>query len=86
MLEDLLDVACERYLDGVSLVGTPAECAARLDRLAALGVDEIACLIDFLPDRRAVLASLQLLAELRRAVAAPAAAGLQPAFQGDLEV
>ncbi|HVR08507.1 MAG TPA: MupA/Atu3671 family FMN-dependent luciferase-like monooxygenase [Thermoanaerobaculia bacterium] len=86
VLEDLLDVTCERYLQGASLIGTPAECATMIDRLAAIGVDEIACLIDFLPDRQAIEESLVLLAELRAAVAGAAPAGLQAAsFSGDLE-
>ena len=35
--------------------------------LAAVGVDEIACLIDFGVDEEEVLAGLELLAELREA-------------------
>jgi len=35
--------------------------------LKEIGVDEAACLIDFLPDREAILAGLSYLDELRRA-------------------
>ncbi|HYH45698.1 MAG TPA: MupA/Atu3671 family FMN-dependent luciferase-like monooxygenase [Thermoanaerobaculia bacterium] len=62
----LIPLAVEHYLSAASLIGSPAGCSALLGRLAAIGVDEIACLIDFGIDMERVLAGLQRLAELRR--------------------
>ena len=36
-----------RYLDRRSLIGTPQTCAQTVRALADIGVDEIACLVDF---------------------------------------
>ena len=70
-LEDLLDLTFERYFRTASLMGTPGSCQRLLARLDEIGVDEIACLIDFLDDpRRSAVAPL--LAELREAFAARA--------------
>jgi hypothetical protein len=71
-LEDLLDLTFERYLKTGSLIGTPAGCESLVWRLKDMGVDEIACLIDFIDDRKAVLESLTYLDELRAAFGAEA--------------
>jgi natural product biosynthesis luciferase-like monooxygenase protein len=65
----VLDVARERYLAESALIGTLATAAAFVARLAAIGVDEIACLIDFGLDRATVLDGLTRLDELRRGLA-----------------
>jgi acyl-CoA synthetase (AMP-forming)/AMP-acid ligase II len=62
----LLDHAFERYFATAGLFGTPESCMAMVDRLRDLGVDEIACLIDFGVDSDSVLANLPQLDELRR--------------------
>ncbi|MEU8924837.1 amino acid adenylation domain-containing protein [Kitasatospora sp. NPDC048545] len=73
--EALLDHACARYLGHGSLIGTAEECLPLVQRLAAAGVDEIGCLVDFGVDTDVALAALPRLAELRRtAAAAPATA------------
>jgi natural product biosynthesis luciferase-like monooxygenase protein len=46
-LEALLDFAFERYFETSGLFGTPESCQDMVDRLKAIGVDEIGCLIDF---------------------------------------
>jgi natural product biosynthesis luciferase-like monooxygenase protein len=66
-LEELLDLAFERYFDTGSLMGSPGSCRERIARLEEIGVDEIACLIDFVDDPEAVLESLGHLSELRAA-------------------
>jgi natural product biosynthesis luciferase-like monooxygenase protein len=75
----LMDHAFDRYVRTAGLFGTPQTCIATIERLRALGVDEIACLIDFGVDDDKVLASLPHLDELRRlansAAASPPAAG-----------
>jgi natural product biosynthesis luciferase-like monooxygenase protein len=62
----LLAHAGERYLRTSGLFGTPERCAATVARLEAIGVDEIACLIDFGVPAADVLASLPLLDRVRR--------------------
>jgi hypothetical protein len=46
-------------------MGAPDKCARLIDALVDVGVDEIACLIDFGVDVDSVLASLERLDELR---------------------
>ncbi|MFI9847696.1 MupA/Atu3671 family FMN-dependent luciferase-like monooxygenase [Nonomuraea sp. NPDC051941] len=56
--------AVKRFFDEAGLLGEPAVAAERVRRLAAIGVDEIACLIDFGLETSAVLGSLDLLGKL----------------------
>ncbi len=65
MMDELLDITFERYFDTASLLGTPAKCAAHLERLREAGVDEVACLIDFGLSDAEVLGGLEQLARLR---------------------
>ncbi|WP_347900868.1 MupA/Atu3671 family FMN-dependent luciferase-like monooxygenase [Pseudomonas purpurea] len=60
----LVDHAVSRYLEGASLIGTPAKCVAFAKKMAAIGVDEIACLVDFGVSRDDVMASLKELASI----------------------
>jgi len=64
-LDDLLDFAFARYFETSALFGTPESCGPMIDRLKAIGVDEVACLIDFGVDTDSVLASLGRLDRLR---------------------
>lgn len=66
---DLLDFAFERYFQHSSLLGTPEKCRAMVERLAAVGVNEIACLMDFGVAAPHVLESLPLLDALRASFA-----------------
>lgn len=45
-VETLLDYSAARYIHN-GLIGSPAECRDRLDRLAGADIDEVACLVDF---------------------------------------
>jgi natural product biosynthesis luciferase-like monooxygenase protein len=56
--EDLLAYAFERYFQTSALFGTPDTCLARATRLKEIGVNEIACLIDFGVDMDAVMEAL----------------------------
>lgn len=58
--------AFERYYQFGSLIGTPATCMAMVDRLKEMGVDEVACFIDFGVDNDAVIESLRYLNELKQ--------------------
>jgi natural product biosynthesis luciferase-like monooxygenase protein len=64
-VSDALEFSFERYYATSSLLGTFDHCLALTDRLKAIEVDEVACLIDFGVDPDAVLAALPLLDELR---------------------
>jgi natural product biosynthesis luciferase-like monooxygenase protein/amino acid adenylation domain-containing protein/non-ribosomal peptide synthase protein (TIGR01720 family) len=70
---DLLAFAFERYFETGALFGDRRGCLALLDRLSGIGVDEVACLIDFGVDDEAVLSGLERLAEVREAAQAIAA-------------
>lgn len=85
-LEELLDLTFERYFQSASLMGTPESCREMLWRAEEAGIDEIACLIDFLDDHGVVLAGLEPLDELRAAFSAPAVlAASQAAAAGFME-
>lgn len=64
-LADALDFSFERYYATSSLMGTVEHCLDMTDRLKAIEVDELACLIDFGVEADQVLAALPLLDELR---------------------
>jgi natural product biosynthesis luciferase-like monooxygenase protein len=64
-LEQVLKFAFERYYRTSALFGTPDTCIDMVQRLAAVGVDEIACLIDFGVDVDSVLSGLGFLHVLK---------------------
>lgn len=68
--ESLLTHAFDRYYDTSSLLGTPETCLRMIDRLAAVGVDEVACLVDFGVGVDAVMEGLHHLSELKSLAAA----------------
>ncbi len=65
-LERVLEFAFERYFNYSSLIGTPDKCSAMIEELIRIGVDEIACLVDFGLDLESTLSSLRFLDELRK--------------------
>jgi natural product biosynthesis luciferase-like monooxygenase protein len=67
--EELLDITFERYFKTAALMGTPEDCVPLVRDLARIGVDEVACLIDFLDDSEAILDSLPYLNHLRNLTA-----------------
>ncbi len=64
-LSALVESAFDRYFESCGLFGTPETCGRFLDRLQVLGVDEVACLIDFGVGTDDVLASLEHLNRLK---------------------
>ena len=56
----------ERYFETSGLFGTPQSCRPMIRRLREVGVDEVACLVDFGVDQDRVLAHLTHLNELRK--------------------
>ena len=80
-LDAILDHAFERYFDSSGLFGDVAECVEMIERCKKIGVDEIACLIDYGVPTDAVLESLPRLKQvLDRAQAISVAARRQSAL------
>jgi natural product biosynthesis luciferase-like monooxygenase protein len=65
-MDALLSRAFERYFQSSGLMGTPATCLEMVRRLKSIGVDEVACLIDFGIDVNTVLENLRHLDLVRR--------------------
>lgn len=72
-MDAILDFAFRRYFEDSGLFGTVEDCLERVSALAAIGVDEIACLIDYGVPTAEVLAGLVPLAEIVRRANNPAA-------------
>ena len=64
-VDALLSHAFNRYFETSALMGTPESCLRTVNRLKTIGVDEVACLIDFGVEKDRVLASLSHLDRLR---------------------
>lgn len=64
-VDEALEYSFERYFRTRGLFGTPEDALPVLDRLQAIGVDEVACLIDFGMPVDEVLSALPALARLR---------------------
>ncbi len=63
---DMLEYAFERYYQKTGLMGSVEACAKMVEAVAAIGVDEIACLIDFGLPHDTIMAGLEQLGRLRR--------------------
>lgn len=63
-LDSLIQFGVEGFLKGRSLIGTPERCAETVEVLAEAGVDEIACLVDFVQNYDLVMGGLPHLARL----------------------
>ncbi|MEL6441329.1 MAG: LLM class flavin-dependent oxidoreductase [Cyanobacteria bacterium J06621_8] len=64
-MESLLEFGVEGFINGRSLIGTPTSCLPFVTELAEAGVNEIACLIDFVQDVDLVMESLNYVKQLR---------------------
>lgn len=62
----ILEYAFLRYYETSGLFGTPESCVQMIDKLKTIGVDDVACLIDFGIDTNVVLDSLKHLNKLRQ--------------------
>jgi natural product biosynthesis luciferase-like monooxygenase protein len=65
-LDALLSHAYDRYSQASGLIGTVSTCLETVERIKAIDVDEIACLIDFGVEIDSVLESFSLLEQLKR--------------------
>ena len=63
-IQFIISRATARMIDKVGLIGTPTRCLAQAKLLAELGVDELACLIDFGADYDHVMVSLEHVARM----------------------
>ncbi|MGY5035587.1 MupA/Atu3671 family FMN-dependent luciferase-like monooxygenase [Streptomyces sp. 900116325] len=66
--ERLVEFAFQRYVAGGSLLGTPETCLRTMVDLSDLGVDEIACFVDFGFERHEVLTTLRRLSDVRESL------------------
>jgi natural product biosynthesis luciferase-like monooxygenase protein len=66
-LDSLLAFGVEGFMKDRSLIGTPESCLPFVNRLQSAGVDEVACLIDFLQDFDQVMGSLPYIRQLKEA-------------------
>jgi natural product biosynthesis luciferase-like monooxygenase protein len=64
-MDALLEHSFERYFEDSGLFGTPESCLPMIDRIKAVGVDDVACLIDFGIASDTVLEHLPYLNALR---------------------
>jgi natural product biosynthesis luciferase-like monooxygenase protein len=64
-MAEVLDFSFERYFETSGLFGTVDTCLQMVDRIKAIGINEIACLIDYGVDTNTVLSQLPLLNELK---------------------
>lgn len=58
-MDAILEMSFQRYYQHFGILGNSRECAEKVDALAKIGVDEIACLIDFGLPNDCVLDNLQ---------------------------
>jgi len=64
-LDAVVAFAFERYYRTASLIGTPEKCLTMIKQLQSIGVDEVACFIDFGLDVDTVLEGLRYLSMLK---------------------
>lgn len=70
-LDSLLEFGVDGFMQGRSLIGTPESCQPVVDTLRDIGVDEIACLIDFVQDYDLVMGSLPFINQLKNLCTVP---------------
>ncbi|WP_281991790.1 MupA/Atu3671 family FMN-dependent luciferase-like monooxygenase [Sulfitobacter geojensis] len=63
-LDAILEFAFQRYFNDSGMFGTVADGVARVEQLKAIGVDEVACLIDYGIDPALVMEGLKPLAKV----------------------
>ncbi|MFP2903719.1 MupA/Atu3671 family FMN-dependent luciferase-like monooxygenase [Pyxidicoccus sp. 3LFB2] len=66
-MDYLASAAFDRYVQSSALIGTPESCAPIVQRLREIGVNELACFVDFGVPAEMVLSNLASLAALKTA-------------------
>jgi natural product biosynthesis luciferase-like monooxygenase protein/amino acid adenylation domain-containing protein len=64
-MNELIEIGFERFWQTSALLGTPSSCSELVKKLASIGVDEIACLIDFGVEQDDVLNSLKYVNQVK---------------------
>ena len=82
-LDAIIEFAFLRYFDDSGLFGTVDDALARVEQLKAIGVDEIACLIDYGVSSTKILGALEPLAEV---VAASSPNAVAPTWEEDASI
>ncbi|MEO1624175.1 MAG: amino acid adenylation domain-containing protein [Bacteroidota bacterium] len=67
-LDAIVELSFNRFFDSSSLFGTSETCLKFVERIATIGVNEIACLIDFGVDAKTSINNFQHLSELKNFV------------------
>ncbi len=67
LLEELLELAFERFYENAALLGSPEKCHQMLMKLRGYDVDELACLLDFGLDKANILKGLEALTSFKAA-------------------
>jgi natural product biosynthesis luciferase-like monooxygenase protein len=67
-MQSLIDAVFDHYFEQSSLLGTPEKCAAVIEKVAAAGVNDLACLLDFGLDHETTMEGLRHLAVLRQSM------------------
>lgn len=70
-LDTLVAHQFDRVFDHLSFMGSPESCTRLAHALDGIGVDEVACLLDFVADRDEVMATLSGLDRVREALGTP---------------
>jgi acyl-CoA synthetase (AMP-forming)/AMP-acid ligase II len=65
-VEEILELVFERYWQSSALLGTQESCRKVIEKLASIGVTEVACLIDFGIESNKVLEHLRYLDEFKK--------------------
>ena len=65
-LDEFVGFLYDRFAAERGLIGAPESCVELVERLGRIGVDEVACLLDFGPPTEAILANLPHLDRLRQ--------------------
>ncbi|MEU8544254.1 MupA/Atu3671 family FMN-dependent luciferase-like monooxygenase [Streptomyces sp. NPDC048717] len=63
--EAMLNATFARYFDSLALLGTPDKCESLIEDMVDIGVNEVACLVDFGLEPDVVLKGLEHLTELK---------------------
>ncbi|MEJ0096573.1 MAG: amino acid adenylation domain-containing protein [Methylocella sp.] len=85
-LEQVVEIAFERYSRTAALIGTPQSCLPIVQQLHEIGVNEIACLVDWMDAAQAfaALPALEQLHSLARSHARPRAQALRQSLAATL--
>ncbi|MEM6684208.1 MAG: MupA/Atu3671 family FMN-dependent luciferase-like monooxygenase [Bacteroidota bacterium] len=63
-MDTVINMAFDRYYHSSGLFGTPTSCMSKVKMFKSIGIDEIACLIDYGIDETVVLDNLQNISKL----------------------